>query len=414
MNKLPPGWCIAQLSDLVSARSGNGKLIKGRLARDPQDGYVPAFSASGQDVWAPAAEYDGDGIVLSAVGARCGKAFLTSGSWTAIANTHVLLPARGVEARFLWYLLNDERFWVRSGSAQPFVKVKASLQKTIAVPPTAEQRRIVAAIEEHLSRLDAAEGLLRRAAQRLNSLRRSALEEAVSGAWPVVKLGDVILSLRNGIFVSRPAHEPPGTAIFRISAVRPMTLDANDVRYAPVAEADATDFLVQEGDLLFTRYSGNPEYVGACARVRVLPRPTLYPDKLIRVVVDRRVADPAFVELACATGPTLDAIRARRKTTAGQVGIAGGQLKAVPIPVPPLHDQQRIVAAVEHRLSVVAAMATTIATSGRRSASLRRAILERAFQGELVGQDPSDEPASALIAQIRADRAASIPAGRRR
>ena len=164
---------------------------------------------------------------------------------------------------------------------------------------------------------------------------------------------------------------------------------------------DCPDYLVTEGDLLFTRYSGNPEYVGACARVPELPRPTLHPDKLIRVVIDREKADPAFIELACATGVTREQIRARRKTTAGQVGIAGGQLKSVPIPLPPVDEQRRIVAEVEHRLSAVDTLRASIQRAQRRSASLRRSILERAFRGELVPQDPADEPAEALLARIR-------------
>jgi type I restriction enzyme S subunit len=164
-----------------------------------------------------------------------------------------------------------------------------------------------------------------------------------------------------------------------------------------LAEKDAAEFLVNEGDLLFTRYSGNADLVGACAVVPKLPRPTLHPDKLIRVVVDREKVDPEFVQIACATGHSRDAIRARRKTTAGQVGISGGQLKSVSIPVPPLFEQQRIAAQVGRKLSVIDALRTALDRAQGRSASLRRATLERAFRGELVPQDATDEPASALL-----------------
>jgi type I restriction enzyme S subunit len=58
----------------------------------------------------------------------------------------------------------------------------------------------------------------------------------------------------------------------------------------------------------------------------------------------------------------------------------------VPLPLPPLEEQRRIVAEVE------------------RSAQLRRAILDRAFRGTLVPQDPSDEPASVLLERIRTER----------
>ena len=66
--------------------------------------------------------------------------------------------------------------------------------------------------------------------------------------------------------------------------------------------------------------------------------------------------------------------------------------------------KRRIVARIEEQLSSVDALRAAIERAQRRSASLRRAVLERAFRGELVPQDPSDEPAEHLLARIRADR----------
>ena len=74
------------------------------------------------------------------------------------------------------------------------------------------------------------------------------------------------------------------------------------------------------------------------------------------------------------------------------------------IPLPPLEEQRRIVAEVEERLSAIDALRTAIERAQRRSAALRRAVLERAFRGELVPQDPSDEPPGHLLARIRATK----------
>lgn len=321
-----------------------------------------------------------------------------------------LRPLDHVDPRYVLHAIRaSESVLAAKGTGSTFTAISGAVLRShvIPVPPLAEQRRIVAAIEEQLSRLDAAEASLRRAVLNLKRLRSAALADALRGSWPTRPLASILVSLRNGMFVSRPGPEPPGVAIFRISAVRPLALDVNDVRYASVDPESCGDFLVDEGDLLFTRYSGNPDYVGACARVPRLSRPTLHPDKLIRAVVDRSVADSAYVEIACATGVTRDEIRTRRKTTAGQVGIAGGQLKTVQVPVPPLDEQRRIVAEVDQQLSLVDSLAAAIDSGLRRSAALRRAILARAFAGELVPQDPDDEPASALLERIAAERAAS-------
>ena len=102
----------------------------------------------------------------------------------------------------------------------------------IPLPPRLEQERIVAAIEEHFSRLDAAEAALGAAERKLDATLRSTLQEICRGPWPREQLSDVINSLKNGVFVSRPSKQPPGSPIFRISAVRPLHLRVDDVRYA--------------------------------------------------------------------------------------------------------------------------------------------------------------------------------------
>ena len=81
-------------------------------------------------------------------------------------------------------------------------------------------------------------------------------------------------------------------------------------------------------------------------------------------------------------------------------------VKLFQVPLPPLAEQHRIVAEVERRLSVVDDMDKTVAHGLKRAARLRQAILRKAFAGELVPQDPEDEPASVLLERIRAERAA--------
>ena len=78
--------------------------------------------------------------------------------------------------------------------------------------------------------------------------------------------------------------------------------------------------------------------------------------------------------------------------------------RSLPVPVPPLGEQQRIVAEVEQRLSVVAALDASLEANLVRAERLRQAILKRAFEGHLVPQDPSDEPASTLLERIQAQR----------
>ena len=80
------------------------------------------------------------------------------------------------------------------------------------------------------------------------------------------------------------------------------------------------------------------------------------------------------------------------------------------IPLPPLAEQRRIVAEVERRLSVIRQAEAAVEASLARAERLRQSILKQAFSGRLVPQDPDDEPASALLERVRAEREAEASA----
>lgn len=79
-------------------------------------------------------------------------------------------------------------------------------------------------------------------------------------------------------------------------------------------------------------------------------------------------------------------------------------LKSFPIPVAPVNEQERIVAAVEYQFSFIEACERTVDAGLVRSAAMRRSILKAAFEGRLVTQDPSEEPAPVLLERLRAER----------
>jgi type I restriction enzyme, S subunit len=343
----------------------------------------------------------------------------------------ILRPSPEISSAFLALALSsravfDQATQYATGTAQLTVPLSGLRRIHIPLPPRLEQERIVAAIEEQFSRLDAGVTALERARNNLKRVRTAVLLTAVTGRpcsgddlesgqidlptdWSWRPLGEIIETLRNGIFVSRPVVEPSGLPILRISAVRPMILNVEDVRYVPteIKLNNVESYIIEPGDLLFTRYSGNPEYVGACAMVPDLIKPVLHPDKLIRVKMNRAIAEPRFMEIAASVGVTRQAIRSRVKTTAGQTGISGSDLKAVPFPVPPMEIQHRIIDEVNRVLVGIQRTDDTVGFAERRSSGLRSSILAAGFSGKLVPQGLNDEPASALLERIAAKRTAS-------
>ena len=90
-----------------------------------------------------------------------------------------------------------------------------------------------------------------------------------------------------------------------------------------------------------------------------------------------------------------------------QPALNKSRVQEIAFPLPPLAEQRRIIADVERRLSVVQQAEGAVEASLKRAERLRQSILKQAFIGKLVPQDPSDEPASALLERIRVEREAS-------
>jgi type I restriction enzyme S subunit len=475
MTELPKGWALATVNDLIGPQGlfVDGDWVESKDQDPGGEVRLTQLADVGEGQWrnrsdryltAPTADRLGcsylevDDVLVARMPDPLGRACLFPGDrrpCVTVVDVAIVRPGPdSVRPRWLMWAMNSPAIRAaieaqQAGTTRKRISRKNLGQIELQIPPLAEQERIVTAIEEAFSKLDAGEAGLRTVRQLLKRMRDAILTAAVTGrlvpqdptdtpaaklladlgaealevkgaaalppGWVWGQLGDLSLTVRNGVFVSRPAEDPPGVPILRIGAVRPLHLDWSDVRYAPVDIDDPAIArgLLAEGDLLFTRYNGNPAFVGACALVSWVPGPVLHPDKLIRVAIDSRAADPAYVAIAASTGWSREFISAATKTTAGQAGISGGELKQVPVPLAPIEEQTRIVAEVERQLSFVEACERAVDVGLARAGGLRRSVLKAAFEGRLVPQDPSDEPASVLLDRIRAERAAQPVAKRR-
>jgi len=233
--------------------------------------------------------------------------------------------------------------------------------------------------------------------------------------WVWVQFGSLIEELRNGVSI-RPNIDPPGTPILRINAARPGRIDLDEVRFLKNGSDYLPEYELKDRDLLFTRYNGSLELLGVCGMVRQLGKTVrLYPDKLMRARFDHEFVLPEYAEIFFQSPDVHDRVIAKSKSSAGQNGVSGSDIKAQPFALPPIAEQQEIVRRAEALFKTADALEARYRKAKAHVDKLTQSILAKAFRGELVPQDPNDEPASALLERIKAQKAGQkIKAPRKR
>jgi type I restriction enzyme, S subunit len=191
--------------------------------------------------------------------------------------------------------------------------------------------------------------------------------------------------------------------VLRSSAVRPGAIDFSDRNYLPEG-ACRTDDLLSDGDLLVTRLSGSLEYVGNCAiATGVGDQIIAYPDRLFRARILECV-HPPYVELAFAAKSLRGELEEAAKSSAGHQRISMSDLRRFLVPLPSLEEQRSITERVRAVLRSAEGARELAERVVQSLAGFDHSIHAKAFLGELVGQDPNDEPATVLLERIRAER----------
>ena len=264
-----------------------------------------------------------------------------------------------------------KRYWI-----QHYSKIK------VRIPSLTEQERIVYRIEELLSQLETGVETLKKTKAQLAVYRQAVLKDAFDNldAEKEVTFGSLMSVVRNG-YGLKP-DDSGEYRILRIGAVRSMKIDLTDYRL------NKTEFsyedIIHENDLLFTRYNGSREYVGVCACVPRLDVEYAFPDKIIKCTPKLdNTYHSKYLQFYVSQGKARDYIRSKIKTTSGQNGIAGSDIKRILVNLPSIDKQQKIVEKIESRLSVCDSIEQSIDSSLQQAAAMRQSILKQAFEGRL-------------------------------
>ena len=431
----------AKTSDVKSSGSyfGQGDIIYGRLRPYLNKVYMPDFSglASGEFIVFPS-QPNLDNAYL--------KYFLNQ--WKFVS--------------FVTRLNTGDR---------PRVDFSQFADHAFPLPPLAEQRRIVAEIETQFTRLDASVSALRRAQANLKRYRASVLKAACEGRLvpteaelarsegrdyePAGVLLECILAERRARWESqvkrRGKYKEPSAPdasaqpelpegwvwatlsqlselkggvtkgqrykdeqslreipYLRVVNVQRGFFDLKQISTIETTQENIEQLRLVPGDILFTE-GGDRDKLGRGWVWKGEIEDCIHQNHVFRARPSCNSVIPEFVSWwGNSFGQDFFSRFGKQTTNLASINLT--VLSQFPIPLPPLAEQRRIVADVERRLSVVQQTEATVEASLARAERLRQSILKQAFSGKVVPQDPDDEPASALLERIKAEREAEAEA----
>ncbi|MFH9196598.1 restriction endonuclease subunit S [Streptomyces anulatus] len=476
MGELPEGWVTASLGDL--AETALGKMLDKKKCVDaPMRLYLRNVNVQwGRidvddlfEMSIPADELDRfsvrKGDLLVCEGGEIGRCAIWERD-EEIAYQKALHRVRAFSLLVPRYLRYYLEYAARTGALAGFVTgstikhlPQQSLREVpVPLPPLAEQRRIVEALEEQLSRLDAGIVLLEAARLRGAVLQKQLTKDVISGrrrtteevgdadellslvdaqvahmagkkrwaqirdpeaiwthelpsGWRWRTLGSLCVDIQYGTSAKTALKEGGSDVpVIRMGNIQDGRLDLGDLKYLPAEHIDIKKTLLRDGDLLFNR-TNSAELVGKSAVYSERMGAAVYASYLIRCRFAEGV-ESDWVNAVVNSDFGRRYIASVVTQQVGQANVNSAKMALMPIPVPPQPEQRTALKVLRDWEAALARPQLAARVALKRSKGLRSAILRSAFSGELAPQDPGDEPADTLLARIAAERESAKPARR--
>ena len=333
-----------------------------------------------------------------------------------------------------------KRYWISDYS-----------KREIPIPPLSEQHRIVAKIDSFFSELDNGVALLKNIKAQLAIYRQAVLKLAFEGKltikwrkinvvevnkiviknimttrkmenckdkykdidpefslydlpkeWKWVSIGYISKGVEYG--TSAKSNKNGKVVVLRMGNIQNGTFVYDDLAYTS-NKKEIEKYKLNENDVLFNR-TNSPELVGKTA-IYTGSVPSIFAGYLIRLNQISYI-DAKYLTYYLNSPHSKKCGKIAKTDGVNQSNINGTKLSTYPFPLCSKPEQLAIVSAIEYRLSVCDKLEQTIDDTLALSASLRQSILKKAFEGQLVPQDPNDEPAEKLLERIKAEKAAVL------
>lgn len=435
-------WITSKLSDVTTKVGSGATPLGGEVAYKPSGtplirsmnvvffGFKRAglaFIDGDQAAALGGAIVEAGDVLLNITGASIGRVTLAPSDMAgARVNQHVCIvrPGEAVDGRFLNAYLSSPKVqamvWAdNTGTTRQALTKQQILDFEVPVPPLAEQRRIADKLDAVLARVDAVNVRLARVAPLLKRFRQAVLAAATSGRltedwrasqsigddWEVVRLPQ-IGELGRGKSKHRPRNDPRlyGGAMAFIQTGDVAGADGWITRHSQTySEFGVAQSKVWPTGTLCITIAAN------IADTALLSYEACFPDSVVGFIADPARCLPQYVKW------WIDVLKGgleRLAPATAQKNINLGTLEQIEIRLPTWDEQAEIVRRVELLFAYADRLEARLQAAQSAAGRLTPALLAKAFRGELVPQDPNDEPASELLKRLMASRVAAPKAKR--
>lgn len=344
-------WRTGTLGEEIELVYGKSLPERSRLA-----GPVQVFGSNGVVGTHVEASVAGPGIVVGRKGSVGEIAFAPKDFWP-IDTTYYVVRKHDHNWRFLYHLLRYcDLTGLNSHSTIPGLNREDAYKIEVSLPDRDAEDDLASVLDwiEEAAQLeseavDRTERLKAAAMQKLFSrgLRGEPQKESEIGpvpeSWDLVEFGEVREFLQYGTSV-RCTLEPSEHPVLRIPNIEPGRVNSTELKYCDLPSAEASKYVLEDGDLLFIRTNGVIERLGSCAVYEGSPEAALFASYLIRARLAENVL-PKFAAYfyGSALGTSVVAGRATPASD-GKYNLNTGTIDALPLPLPPtIEEQQEIV-----------------------------------------------------------------------
>ncbi|QIE21897.1 restriction endonuclease subunit S [Xanthomonas oryzae] len=288
----------------------------------------------------------------------------------------------------------------------------------VRLPPEAEQKRIAQKLDALLAQVDTLKARIDDIPALLKRFRQSVINHGVSGSlaldqhasfdtttWRNMRAEDVCTKVQSG-GTPKEGFTTEGIPFLKVYNIvdgiiefeyRPQYIAAN------IHQGSCRKSITIPGDVLMN-IVGPP-----LGKIAVVPQVVdeWNINQAITLFRPSESISSAWIHLVLLEGTNIRRVSQETKGSAGQVNISLSQCRDFVFPVPPTQIQDEIVRRVEQLFAYADQLEAKVAAAQQRIDALTQSLLAKAFRGELVPQDPTDEPASVLLERIRTQRAAT-------